>query len=306
MRAAGRARDRSLRRGQPRWRRRGTGSRSFPHSGQKRASSASKPHSGQNMHSSDGAIGAAILGHRHEENVKAGSIRRLPPALRRCRVCSGCNGHRRPTRSRPDPRGAHRGDADGRLDDRGARSRTRCRHRPPARWRSSRSASTAASRSSPPWWCCASSCSTPTGRPRRSSTRVSGRHRRLVGWALYGLIVYIVASSSASLDHADRAGELAAGHDARARRPARDDAALALEAPTGRGAREPVAARRRRLFAGLHLHGGDPAGWASAQQPVRLVVGRLAGRPRDDLVDQGRSARGARGGADRGAATRPT
>ena len=75
-------------------------------------------------------------------------------------------------------------------------------------------------------------------------------------------------------DHADRAGELAPGDDARDRRPDRDGAALALETAAGRGAstappcaatqpaRSSASTCRRRCSLGL-----------AAQQPLQLVVG---------------------------------
>jgi len=131
---------------------------------------------------------------------------------------------------------------------------------------------------------------------RATKEELDARERqasRLVGWALYGLIVYIIISSAGSLitrtePESSLPGMLLAIAALLVMTPLwrwRRRLAAALDSPALRGAREPCAARGRRLRTGLHLHGGDAARRPAAQQPVRLVVGRFIGRSRDDLVD---------------------
>ena len=135
---------------------------------------------------------------------------------------------------------------------------------------------------------------------RASDEELDRRERqasRLVGYGLYGLVVYILATSVWSLASGSRPESSSAG------------IALALAAlvvmpvlwrwrlGSGRPARESRPARRRRLLAGLHLHVGGAAGRPAAEPPVRLVVGGPGRGPGHDLVDQGRGRRGARGGA---------
>ena len=104
---------------------------------------------------------------------------------------------------------------------------------------------------------------------RATAEELDARERqasRLVGWGLYGLIVYIVATSVWGLASGSRPESSPVGIALAIAALVIMPAALALAARLGPAPREPGAARRRRLFARLRLHVGGAARGPRAQR----------------------------------------